>query len=62
MKEKDCRFRDRWHAFQNGFRDGWNQPIDLSVGMTYPCSRCNEAYDRGVNLGQMIGKPKARFK
>jgi hypothetical protein len=38
-----------------GFADGFSSPRCLSSGMSYPSSRLNEAYDRGANMGQLIG-------
>lgn len=42
-------------AYLQGLRDGWAQPWDLSMGMTYGDDR-DAAYDHGANLGQRIGR------
>ena len=39
-----------------GFKDGWSQPHDLSMGITWDNQDLNETYDKGVNLGQWVGK------
>jgi hypothetical protein len=46
----------RIRVFWAGVRDGFEQPIDFSIGMTYADDTLNELYDRGVNLGQAIGR------
>lgn len=38
-----------------GFKDGWESPSYLSMGMTYDDYHLNETYDKGVNFGQKIG-------
>lgn len=38
-------------AFAQGLLDGLQSEGELSVGMTYPNSEQNEAYDHGVNIG-----------
>jgi hypothetical protein len=43
-------------AFLAGLADGWDQPRYLSVGLSFGDSR-DEAYDRGVNVGQFIRAP-----
>ena len=46
-----------FHAFRLGFADGWEQPDDLTSGLTWPNDQgCNEAYDHGVNIGQWFGQ------
>jgi hypothetical protein len=40
-------------AWLQGFRDGWAES-ELSSGMTYNDPRRNEAYDAGVNVGQIL--------
>lgn len=42
--------------FARGFADGYERPDDLSSGMTYEDARSNEAYDSGVNFGQVAGR------
>ena len=45
-------------AFWLGLKDGYSQPEDLTVGMSWgdsPEDPRNIAYDHGVNLGQWIG-------
>lgn len=42
-----------------GIQDGIEQPYDLSSGMTWERDQgANEAYDRGANMGQLIGRAK----
>ena len=43
-------------AFLTGYRDGREQPFDLTMGMTYeqPSRQC--AWDYGCTLGQLIGR------
>jgi hypothetical protein len=42
-------------AFWQGMKDGFNEPYDLSSGMTYEDRpQLNEVYDYGVNLGQFL--------
>lgn len=43
-------------AFWIGVKDGWQQPIELSMGMSYDYERLNEVYDHGANLGQWLGR------
>lgn len=43
-------------AFCIGVRDGFNQPHDLTSGMSYATIEKNEAYDTGVNYGQWFGR------
>lgn len=48
-----------WWAYKTGVIDGWESPIELSVGMSWPDAEnyyLNEIYDHGVNLGQFIGR------
>lgn len=43
----------KMQAMRLGFVDGWDSPDDLSSGLTWEMDQdANEAYDRGVNLGQ----------
>jgi hypothetical protein len=50
-------------AWWLGVRDGWESPDDLSMGMTWPGDDPrNEAYDRGVNAGQFVGRLVARVR
>lgn len=44
-------------AFLIGLRDGFNSPTCLSSGVTWGDSR-DVAYDRGVNIGQLIRSPR----
>lgn len=45
------------YAFWLGFKDGLENPYDLTSGITWDNSRwISEAYDRGVNLGQWVAK------
>jgi hypothetical protein len=39
-----------------GLRDGFESPHDLGSGLTWDDDDANEAYDRGVNLGQLVGR------
>jgi hypothetical protein len=42
-----------------GVRDGWAQPHELTMGMSWRHNQdMNEAYDRGVNFGQRIRSPR----
>ena len=44
-------------AFKLGFRDGRENPNDLSSGLTWEDDQgMNEAYDHGVNVGQFVGR------
>jgi hypothetical protein len=44
------------HAFWLGIKDGYDQPYDLTSGLTWGNNRSlNEIYDHGVNMGQRIG-------
>lgn len=44
-------------AFWLGVKDGWAQPEDLTSGLTWDNNDAlNEAYDRGANVGQFIGR------
>ncbi len=45
-------------AYARGVADGWRQPFELTVGMTYDDRSASEAYDFGVNLGQRLRSPK----
>ncbi len=46
-------FRMNIRAIGLGLVDGWNSPSDLAFGRTWDTDQdANEAYDRGVNLGQ----------
>lgn len=52
-------------AFFQGVEDGIAEPEELSSGMTWGSevphnNILNEAYDAGVNIGQMIGKLENR--
>lgn len=48
-------------AYLFGVQDGFAQPIELQDGITWGYDECgnadalNEAYDRGANLGQVLG-------
>jgi hypothetical protein len=42
-------------AWRIGFKDGWESPRHLSMGMTWENSEeANEAYDQGANWGQRL--------
>lgn len=43
-------------AFRRGFLDGLETPDELGSGMTYDNLALSEAYDKGVNLGQSMGR------
>jgi hypothetical protein len=46
-------------AYLLGLREGFAQPWDLSIGMTYdgdPSSLRSRAYDRGATFGQALGR------
>lgn len=43
-------------AFRTGLVDGLLSPHDMSVGMSYPDDRRQNAWDYGANLGQRIGR------
>lgn len=52
MKTERAEFLEA--AFRRGLADGYAEPHELSYGMTYDGDRAaNEAYDSGVNLGQL---------
>jgi hypothetical protein len=43
-------------AYYLGFYDGFRSPYNLSSGLTWQdCINLNEAYDHGVNYGQILG-------
>lgn len=44
-----------WRVFRTGLADGWNQPFDLTSGMTYEGAFWNNLYDWGANFGQWFG-------
>ena len=47
----------RIQAFLMGVKDGLDQPYELTMGITWVGNfALNNWYDRGVNLGQRIGK------
>ena len=51
----------RPRAWCMGFRDGYREGLQLSSGVTWTDgpwleAGCNEAYDRGVNAGQIVGQ------
>ena len=42
-------------AFTTGVVDGWEQPYELTCGLTFVDNQtANEVYDHGVNLGQFM--------
>lgn len=43
-------------AFNIGFTDGRISPLELTSGITYSSKLLNNAYDLGVNIGQVFGK------
>ncbi len=46
----------RRRAFILGYQDGLEQPFDLTSGLTWEDNPAlNEAYDHGVNAGQIAG-------
>ena len=49
----------RIRPFLLGLRDGWRQPYELSMGITWDDDQdANEAYDRGANWGQRLRSPR----
>jgi len=36
-----------------GIVDGWQNPQQLDVGMTYDCEKKQDYYDRAVNIAQV---------
>lgn len=49
-------------AFEQGVRDGLDQGDEFTSGVTYQRASLNEAYDRGVNLGQELAKRQWKEK
>jgi hypothetical protein len=48
-------------AFWLGVKDGWAQPHDLSMGLTWDDrDDLNLSYDRGANVGQFLGRVMLR--
>lgn len=43
-------------AARTGLRDGWEQPFELTMGMSYPTDVLDDAYGHGCNTGQWIGQ------
>ena len=43
-------------AISIGFRDGYDQPYEFNVGMTYRSTARQTAYDRASRVGQFIGR------
>ena len=43
-------------AYLQGVVDGFEQPYDLTMGMTWDDVALNETYDKGANMGQAIGQ------
>lgn len=39
-----------------GFKDGFDQPLELDIGYTFPDLDLQDTYDAGTHLGQAIGK------
>jgi hypothetical protein len=48
--------RKKLKAFRLGIVDGWQEPWELSSGITWPDWKLNECYDMGVNVGQWVGR------
>lgn len=48
------RLRTLAYAWRMGVRDGWEQPYELSCGLTFDDLDACDAYDFGVNLGQRL--------
>ena len=49
-------------AKARGVIDGLRQPYDLTTGLTWPDDGdANEAYDRGVNVGQALARARLRI-
>lgn len=45
-----------YKAYLSGLKDGFNNPYELGSGLTWEDSQDNnEAYDTGVNHGQILG-------
>jgi len=43
--------------FWLGLNDGYNQPYDLTMGLSWDDNQDkNEAYDHGATLGQFLGR------
>ena len=52
----------RLQAKARGVLDGLQQPYDLTMGLTWPDDGdANEAYDRGVNVGQALARAGLRI-
>lgn len=47
-------------AYALGYKDGFEQPDELTSGLTWTNPLLNEAYDRGVNAGQADAKREAK--
>ena len=43
-------------AFRTGLLDGWEQPWEITSGMTYDDLLCQSVWDYGANIGQFVGK------
>lgn len=43
-------------AYLLGVKEGFLNPYGVAVGMTYEDDSLSEAYDRGLNLGERIGR------
>lgn len=43
-------------ALSIGFRDGYDQPYEFNVGMTYENNATQVAYDLASRVGQLIGR------
>lgn len=46
----------RYRAFRTGLHDGWDQPFDMSVGMTYANPGSQFFWDVGSIIGQFFGR------
>lgn len=48
----------RLKVYLLGLKDGFDQYPNFGTGMTYPDLKLNEAYDRGVNMGELLARVK----
>lgn len=50
------RVRQLLWTVQQGVKDGFAEPYDLSQGLTWDSRFFNETYDHAVNVGQWLGR------
>jgi hypothetical protein len=48
--------RQTLRALILGFKDGWDQPWDLTIGWTFDSMRLNTTFDYAANAGQWTGR------